>query len=626
MASILQAVQDAIHTEFEIIRESLKSGLSEDLNKFLNKSTSKNAKKLIPKALKTEMLGSGLFKSSVENYIPATPIKFTKSGDKSNDPGTKVTTLPELIKNAAPEFYKGYSFFVNPMLSSGHAQTAYTALNKFANSFHVHYKRRILTIEDKTYTLPTGERLKYDQWEGETTIALDYAVPHHDPNPDHEKFKPASQTKELPPRTEYMNPQEEPTMISNDDSKPLLIVLHGLSGGSYEAYIRAVLNKIILDPYHVDAVVLNSRGCFETANKRVYLMGFSLGGAILANYLGQEGDAISKQIKGAFIFGTPWDFPDSAVHLRESIIGHNVYSPTMCNNLMRLLDSHGILLNNEYIKQCRDNADKYNIKFLKQFDHYFTSKLFGLNSADEYYRLASPVQRLMKVRVPTVIISSKDDPITGSRTLPISEVELNPYTTLVTTTVGGHLGWFTLTGDRWYTTPICKLITEMNKWDVDHSSVTKDDLPVDINKSWRHDRLVNGIEHLLLLSWTLINLFIYTVNIFKMHNTNSNNSNNSTAAKKKQTSKKQIQNSSNGNSSCKWISQLRTLPSNPNSNDFLKLEYIDVNLNNSRKLISNVIELSESTKDYIDDVDLQINGNLIQLTQVKRELQWLDKL
>ena len=111
-----------------------------------------------------------------------------------------------------------------------------------------------------------------------------------------------------------------------------------------------------------------------------------------------------------------------------------------------------------------------------------------------------------------------------------------------------------------------------------------------------------------------------------MHNTNSNNSNNSTAAKKKQTSKKQIQNSSNGNSSCKWISQLRTLPSNPNSNDFLKLEYIDVNLNNSRKLISNVIELSESTKDYIDDVDLQINGNLIQLTQVKRELQWLDKL
>ena len=150
-------------------------------------------------------------------------------------------------------------------------------------------------------------------------------------------------------------------------------------------------------------------------------------------------------------------------------------------------------MNNEYIKQCRDNADKYNIKFLKQFDHYFTSKLFGLNSADEYYRLASPVQRLMKVRVPTVIISSKDDPITGSRTLPISEVELNPYTTLVTTTVGGHLGWFTLTGDRWYTTPICKLITEMNKWDVDHLSVTKDDLPVDINKSWRHDRLVNGM-------------------------------------------------------------------------------------------------------------------------------------
>lgn len=76
-------------------------------------------------------------------------------------------------------------------------------------------------------------------------------------------------------------------------------------------------------------------------------------------------------------------------------------------------------------------------------------------------------------------------------------------------------------------------------------------------------------------------------------------------------------------SSLKWLSKLRTLPSNPNSNDFLKLEYIDVNLNNSRKLISNLGELTTTSLSLIDEVDT-LNGSLIQLNQVKKELEWLE--
>ncbi|RLV93368.1 putative esterase [Spathaspora sp. JA1] len=558
----------------------------------------------------------GFFTSQVENYVPNTPIKFVSRQKQ----GANIT-LPELLKLKVPEFFKGYSYPINPILSSGHAQTAYTALNKFKSSFRVHYKRRILTIEDKTYTIPTsGEQLKYDQWNGESTIALDYALKNHQQSdPEHVWYKPSSQTKELPPRTEYMNPELEAGLIDNNDNKPLLVVLHGLSGGSYEAYIRAVLDKIILDPFNFDAIVINSRGCANHTitspqlynglwtndlryvvnehisklwpNKRVYLMGFSLGGAILANYLGQEGDSISSQIKGACILGTPWDFPDSAIHLRESIIGHNVYSPTMCNNLLKLLDSHGILLNNNLVKHFKDNPEEYNIKFLKQFDNYFTAKLFGLNSADEYYRLASPVQRLMKVRVPTLILSSRDDPITGYRTLPIQEVELNPYCTLITTTVGGHLGWFTLTGDRWYTTPICRFLTELDNYNVDHSSVSKEDLPHDISTSWKYDRLVNG-------------MLVDTPT--------------------PRTSRNQTVNNNSLASTYKWVRKLRTLASDPKSNDFLKLDYIEVNLNNSRKLINNVLKLSVTSQEYVQELDVQIEGNLIQLTQVNKELDWLD--
>ncbi|CAK9438349.1 uncharacterized protein LODBEIA_P25730 [Lodderomyces beijingensis] len=427
-----------------------------------------------------------------------------------------------MIKDNVAEFESGYSFYVNPLLSSGHTQTAYTALNKFENSNHVHYKREIIQIEDKRYTLPNGEQLKYDQWQGESTVAIDYAMTTpYKSDGNHLKYRPSSQKEDLPPRTEFKNPDEELIGVDANQDKPLLIVLHGLSGGSYEAYIRAVLEKIIGPPYDFDAIVLNSRGCAHHTitspqlynglwtndlrylmnefvskkwpQKRIYLMGFSLGGAILANYLGQEGADAPAMIKGACMFGTPWDFPDGAHHLRESILGHNVYSPTMCNNLLKLLNGHGKLEENEFIKQYRDDPSKYNLKFLRDFDEYFTSRLFGLNSADEYYRLASPVQRLLRVRVPVLIVSSKDDPVVGSRSLPYSETKLNPYVTMVTTSVGGHLGWFKWNGERWYVEPICKFFKVLDQFDADGGSITQKNLPIDISKSWKHDRLVNGM-------------------------------------------------------------------------------------------------------------------------------------
>ncbi|KAI5958301.1 hypothetical protein KGF57_002656 [Candida theae] len=79
-----------------------------------------------------------------------------------------------------------------------------------------------------------------------------------------------------------------------------------------------------------------------------------------------------------------------------------------------------------------------------------------------------------------------------------------------------------------------------------------------------------------------------------------------------------------GSGSHKWINQLRTLPSNPQSKDFLKLEYIDVNLNNSRKLITNLNNLTKETSEYVKNLDVQVSGNLVQLNQVDKELAWLE--
>ncbi|KAI3407170.1 hypothetical protein KGF56_000010 [Candida oxycetoniae] len=74
-----------------------------------------------------------------------------------------------------------------------------------------------------------------------------------------------------------------------------------------------------------------------------------------------------------------------------------------------------------------------------------------------------------------------------------------------------------------------------------------------------------------------------------------------------------------------WVQQLRALPSDPNSKDLLKLEYIDVNLNNSRKLINNVYSLNSESAEYAKQLDKHL-GSLPQLDYLVKELDWLNNI
>lgn len=457
----------------------------------------------------------GYFKSYVDHVVPKKPISFSDNGDD-----TVKSNLPDIINKVIPEFSKGSSYWISPLLPSGHFQTAYTALRDFEGIDHVHYKRSVITVEDKKYKV--GEDLMpYDKWKGASTFTIDYAVPSDSHDPDHEKYRPESQIKELPPRTEFLNPEKELSMLE-DDSKPLLIALHGLTGGSYEAYIRSFISKITEEPYGFDALVLNSRGCANHTitspqlfcglwtndlrylinehilprwpKKRIYLIGYSLGGAIVANYLGQEADEVSKNIKGSLVVASPWNFTDSSYRLNESLLGNAIYSPTMCKNLLALLNNHyeGSLKLDDGVDHYKKNPEEYNLVSLKDFDEQFTSRLFGLNCADEYYRYASPSTRILKVRTPMILLNAADDPISSIKSIPATEIGLNPYTMLITTTVGGHIGWFDYKGQRWNSAPSASLFKELDKnWRIDESSVAEEDLPVNNELFFKHDRLIS---------------------------------------------------------------------------------------------------------------------------------------
>lgn len=168
--------------------------------------------------------------------------------------------LPELVKDVVPPCY------LNPLLNNGHLQTAWTSVKD--KGPQIHYKRRVLAQEDPAF-------------KGHFTI--DYVVAPPPPKPDVIAEDGGAEDKglredpagightRLPPRTTYFTDAEW-EKVGSDDTKPLLITLHGLSGGSYENYLRYVLEPLVaateegkkaggLSGGDWEALVVNSRGC-----------------------------------------------------------------------------------------------------------------------------------------------------------------------------------------------------------------------------------------------------------------------------------------------------------------------------------------------------------------------------
>jgi len=189
------------------------------------------------------------------SYYPGKQsLTFTSSSDPLilQSKSGPARALPELCKDVTPDCY------LNPFLFNGHLQTAWTALKH--DGPPIHYKRRIFEAEDPAFA---GH------------FAVDFVVQPGDSSKEGEEGLREDPTgnghRSLPPRTTYFS-NKEFEYLPSEDTKPLLITLHGLSGGSFEVYLRHVLAPLVaqttaggeaggLSGGDWEALVVNSRGC-----------------------------------------------------------------------------------------------------------------------------------------------------------------------------------------------------------------------------------------------------------------------------------------------------------------------------------------------------------------------------
>ncbi|KAI5806580.1 Alpha/Beta hydrolase protein [Peziza echinospora] len=359
--------------------------------------------------------------------------------------GGGVKSLADISKSVLTPFR------AHPLLPTGHLQTFWTVLT--GADIPVYYGRKTMIGKDGG------------------TFTIDFVVP-----PTH------NDTSEgLFHRTRHLI-QEEIDELPSNDTKPMLLALHGLTGGSHELYLRAVIAPLT-EKHGWAACVMNARGCAKSKitthqlfnarvtgdvretveylretfpNRPLYAVGFSLGANILANYLGEEGDKCV--LSAAALCSNPWNLEVTSLGLHRTFMGSQVYSRSMGGNLKALFEAQYDVLSHD---PAIDAALVRKAKYIYEFDRDLTARVFGYATVGAYYRDASSVDRLLNIRIPTFIVHAKDDPVALKEAVPYDEVKSNPWAFMVTTSVGGHLSWFEASGERWFARTVAEWLNKM---------------------------------------------------------------------------------------------------------------------------------------------------------------------
>jgi len=253
--------------------------------------------------------------------------------------------------------------------------------------------------------------------------------------------------------------------------RPLVILVHGLTGCEDSVYILSAARHLLDLGYAI--LRLNVRGagpsrayCGEhyhvgrTADFRrvlwqlpedvtrdgIVTIGYSLGGAMLLKYLGEEG-AFSP-LRAAVTICSPIDLVRTAKHMVRP--RNWLYHNYILNGMKAEALAQGARISDD------ERAIVRGARSVTEYDDRFISPRYGFRGAEDYYRLCAPLEFMPDIRVPTMVLAACDDPwipIEYYREFKWSD---NPWLLPVFPSTGGHVGFHGDAGNR----PWCNLAIE----------------------------------------------------------------------------------------------------------------------------------------------------------------------
>ena len=234
------------------------------------------------------------------------------------------------------------------------------------------------------------------------------------------------------------------------------IVVHGLEGSVESQYVIGTGSKAWAAGMNV--VRMNMRNCGNTETltptlyhsglsadvgavveeliredglERIAIVGFSMGGNLVLKLAGEWADEFPNNVKAVATVSPAMDLAASADALHSW--KNWLYEQRFLRGLRKRYRRKVILFPDRY-----DLSDLKRFPSIREFDDKITARYEGFAGAEDYYQRASSSRVLDRIRIPTLVIHSNDDPFI--RILPETRQKLlaNPSITWVETTRGGH--------------------------------------------------------------------------------------------------------------------------------------------------------------------------------------------
>ena len=242
------------------------------------------------------------------------------------------------------------------------------------------------------------------------------------------------------------------------DAAPLVVLFHGLEGGSGSHYARALVRHLGTIGWR--GVVPHFRGCggspnltprayhsgdheevgrlLEAVHARMpraplYVVGVSLGGSALVNWLGRVGSEPPMRIRAAAAVSTPVDLTISGVAIEQGL--NRIYS----RHFLQTLVPKGMAMAQRF-PHALDHRRVKRVRSMYDFDDAVTAPLHGFAGTEDYWRRASSKPWLLHVALPTLVLNARNDPFVPAHSLPGAH-EVSDAVTLEQPEHGGHAGF-----------------------------------------------------------------------------------------------------------------------------------------------------------------------------------------
>ncbi|KAJ2617585.1 hypothetical protein H4S08_000226 [Coemansia sp. RSA 1365] len=376
----------------------------------------------------TAVLAAGAIAASRKHTSDNSRVQLCHAQQTAEVVGEK--TLAEIIATECPSLADPETgrFVPSMALPTADLQTCYNAIReRFGKLRLVKYERELITTNDGG------------------TIGLDWSPPF----------------AQMP-----------------SDERPIVVLSHGLSGGSQETYVQQTVKCLTAEPYRFRTVVVNYRGCAgvqltthvlynggftsdygfaiehicrKLPNSKLIGVGYSLGANLVTKYVGEQGDACPL-VAGVSVCN-PYDLAASSDAIEQPTLRNKyLYSPAMLFGLMRLYRRHRHMIETGPVQFDAEAIEK--IDQLRKFDDLITSRAFGFKDSADYYKQSSCAQFMPRIRIPFLAISSLDDPVCPESVIPREAFNSNPHLVLALTRYGGHLGYHEDLSSSWISRPI----------------------------------------------------------------------------------------------------------------------------------------------------------------------------